>query len=505
MPAKPEKQRVAPTARLLWHHLHNRFEIESPNAANLQSLTVKTPAASGSGGLPVILGPKPENYAMHNFAATASLRIALCVTAVAWTSTQALAQAPTTIKAAAQEQSPPTGDQQMHAAAAPVPMQGVSIGTQNRCGYNVCNLPAQPQVAAGRCQNCGVAVDCADNCGGKRQSWRDLHRYNFQPLAHGEYIGPVRLPSNIDYRVRVGDEIRFVYILSREILSDSFPLRVGDELQITSLTDEEVALGDVGLGRGVVIQPDGMLYLRLIGPVRAAGLTIPQLRRNLESIYTTKILNPAIDIIPIKTNTLLEDIRSAVDARAGQGGQAFTDSVHPDGTLRLPKLGPICVLGMTLDEIKREVNLRYRQIVAGLEVEPVLAQEARHFVFVYGEVAEPGRFELNGPTSVTQALALAQGANIGANTRQIVIMRRAEDWRLIATRVDLRGAHLGKVPTPADEIWLRDNDLIIVPPTPIKRMDDFVQQVFTDGIYGVFPFAQVGSGFEVGAGFFGGN
>jgi polysaccharide biosynthesis/export protein len=387
----------------------------------------------------------------------------------------------------------------------PVPspqMRGMQPGNVNRCGHTACNLPAQPQVAAGYCQVCTVAVDCADNGSGRRQDWSDLHRYNFQPLAHGEHLGPIRLPSTTDYRIRVGDQLRFIYILSRQVLTDSFPLQVGDELQVTSAIDDTVSLGDVVQGRGAQIQSDGMLYLRMIGPVRAAGLTIPQLRRTVEEAYKGKINDPAIDIIPIRTNTLLEEIRSAVVARVGLTGQSFTDSVHPDGTLRLPKLGPICVQGMTLDEIKREVNLRYQQIVAGLEVEPVLDIEAPHFVFVYGQVGQPGRFELLGPTSITQALALAQGAVVGGNTREIVIFRRAEDWRLIATRIDIRGAHLGKVPTPADEIWLRDGDLIIVPPTPIKRFDDFVSQVFTQGIYGIFPFAQVGSGFDVGVGAF---
>ncbi len=385
----------------------------------------------------------------------------------------------------------------------PLPVMGMQPGDINRCGLTGCNLPSQPQVTPGLCQPCTVGVDCADNCGGRRQDWRDLHRYNFQPLAHGEYLGPIRLPATTDYRVRVGDELRFVFILAREVMADSFPLQVGDELQVSSLTDEEgvIRMGDIVQGRGVQIQADGMLYVKLIGPVRAAGLTIPQLRRNLEEAYKDKILNPAIDIIPIRTNSLLEEIRSAVVARVGLAGQSFLDRVHPDGTVRLPKLGPICVQGMTLDEVKREVNLRYRQIVAGLEVEPILDREAQHFIFVYGQVTQPGRFELLGPTSVTQALALAQGVDTGGNTREIVVFRRAEDWRLIATRVDIRGAHLGKVPTPADEIWLRDGDLIIVPPTPIRRFDNFVSQVFTQGIYGIFPFAQVGSGFTVGAGF----
>jgi polysaccharide biosynthesis/export protein len=380
-------------------------------------------------------------------------------------------------------------------------LRGAIPGNVDRGGFSVDNLPAQPQVAKGRCQVCTLGVDCADNCGG-HQTFRDLHPYDFQPLAHGEHLGPVRLPSTIDYRIRIGDRLRFTYILSREVLSDSFPLRVGDELQITSVSDPSIKLGDVTQGKGVAIQPDGMLYLPLIGKVRAHGLTISQLRQNLENAYLEQIRNPAIDIYPIKTNTLLEDIRAAVDARAGQGGQVFFDTVQPDGTIRLPKLGSICVQGMTFDEVKREVNLQYREIVSGLEVETHMDTQAQHFIFVYGEVNRPDRYELLGPTSVTQALALAQGMRIGGNAREIVIFRRAEDWRLIATRVDLRGAHLGKVPLPTDEIWLRDSDLIIVPPTPITRFDNFVQQVFTDGIYGVFPLAQLGSGFTIRNGIF---
>lgn len=341
-----------------------------------------------------------------------------------------------------------------------------------------------------------MGLDCADNCGGKHQNWRDMHSYEFQPLAHGEYIGPVRLPAVDNYRVRTGDRLRFTYILSHERLSDSYPLHVGDELQISSITDPSIKVGDLVSGRGVAIQPDGTLTLPLIGQVAASGKTISQLRRNLEIAYKEQIRNPAIDVLAVKTNAPLEALRAAVDARAGQGGQAFLDTVHSDGTIRLPKLGAVCVQGLTLDEIKREVNLRYREVVFGLEVEAIIDAEATHFVYIYGQVTRPDRYELRGPTSVTQALAMAQGIQRGGNAREIVIFRRAEDWRLLATRVDLQGAYLGKVPLPTDEIWLRDNDLIIVPPTPIQRFDNFVRSVFTEGIYGVFPLAQVGSGLE---------
>jgi polysaccharide biosynthesis/export protein len=357
-------------------------------------------------------------------------------------------------------------------------------GTTNRCNYSLCNLPTQPQVAPGRCQPCTVAIDCADNCGGGIQSWKNLHPYPFGPLAHGEYLGPIRLPATLDYRLRVGDQLGFIFIDSPTQLFDTYRLMVGDELTIESNTDEKV--------RGnVTVLPDGMIFARLIGPVRSEGLTIPQLRNKLEKAYKDYIKEPSIDITPVKWNSLKTAVLNSVDARAGTGGQNYTDLVHPDGTVRLPKIGAVCVLGMTLDEVKREVNLRLHQAVPGLEVEPRILAEAQHTIFITGEVTNPNRYTLVGPTTVTQAIAMAGGTKLGSNLREIVIFRRAEDWRLIATRIDLRGAHLGKVGNPADEIFLRDSDLIIVPQTPIKLFNNFVKQVFTDGVYGVVPFGGI--------------
>ncbi len=375
----------------------------------------------------------------------------------------------------------------------PLPNLGVSsanlgtMGPYDKCGYSICNPPPQPEVAGGRCAPCISAIDCASSCG-QRLTWRDVQPYPFQPLKHGEYLGPIRIPSTIDYRIRVGDQIRFVYARSRDRLIENYRLRVGDRLAIRSVTDPDLRMGDINTGIGVEIQPDGLLYLNLIGNVRAAGYTVPQLRHNLENLYKDKIKDPAIDVQPIRTNTPLDDLIESVSNRTLGQGQVFTDSVHPDGTIRLMKLGAVCVQGMTMDEVKREINLRYAEIVTGLEVEPVLDQEAQHFVWISGEVTEPGRFQITGPTTVTQALALAKGIKLGGNNRQIVVFRRAEDWRLLATRLDIRGEHLGRVPNPADEIWVRDNDLIIVPPTPIKLFDNFVRQVFTEGIYGIVPF-----------------
>ena len=116
-----------------------------------------------------------------------------------------------------------------------------------------------------------------------------------------------------------------------------------------------------------------------------------------------------------------------------------------------------------------------------------MTQQADHFVYVLGEVGSPSRIRLDGPTTVLGAIAQAGGHLPEANMRQVVILRRAEDWRLISTMLDLQGAVYGKRPVPSDEIWLRDSDVVIVPERPIVRLDNWIEQIFTRGIYGVVP------------------
>ena len=344
--------------------------------------------------------------------------------------------------------------------------------------------PQQPTgVTSGACKPCITGVDCAQGPDGEKR-WHDAQGIDFGPLWHGEYIGPIRLPTLLDYRVRINDEVLVTYIPNRQVVPDEYKLTPGDELNINSVSDETINRDRVQ------IQPDGTIVVPLIVDTRimASGKSIGQLRRDLEVAFKKYINNPAINVEPFKVNTAVEDLKDAVNGPFAAGGRVLTTVVNPDGRIQLVGIGSVYVLGMTLEEIKRELNLRYRSKFVGIEVEPRLSRTAPHFLFVFGEVATQGRFEMNGPTTVTQGLALAGGLKLGANNRQVLIFRRAEDWRLVSTMLDLRGGQLGKRPNPSDEIWLRDSDLIIVPPKPIKLFGNAVQQVFTDGLYRIVPF-----------------
>lgn len=346
------------------------------------------------------------------------------------------------------------------------------------------------------------AVDSTAGQGCGEVGWDARGCIPWQEFAQGEYIGHARTQHVSEYRLREGDGLAVFYRRTREELSRPYELEVGDRIRVESLTagggaatssgEAEAPQADDNITRELVVQPDGTITLPLLGQVRATRQTVPSLRDELERRYKEFFRVPSITVTPIAVNTKLEDLLNTVDSRSGiAGGLQIQVTVTPSGHIQLPGIGDAYVQGLTLAEAKQEIDARYNATVPGVQVTLVLTQRAQRFIFVLGEVGQAGRFELEGPTTVMGALSLAGGWRQGANLRQIVVFRRGPDWRLMATMLDLRGALYGRRPVPADDIWLNDSDIVLVPKTPIQQADEFIEQVFTRGLYGVVPAEKV--------------
>jgi len=338
---------------------------------------------------------------------------------------------------------------------------------------------------------CGVDCSGCPNCR-RGASWRASRPIPWEVFAQGEYIGPSRVQHVPEYQVRVDDVLELVYWFTYEASDEAYRFQIGDQLMIESLSDPNLNRGDLTQGSGLMIQPDGTITVRLLGQVPAAGRTVEELRADLERRYLDLYKIPSITVTPLQTNARLEALRSAIDARFGQGGQVRRVTVTPEGTIQLPGLPSAPAQGLSLAELERETEERYAaEFGPGVNVTVFLVQRAPRFVYVVGEVAHPGRFVLDQPTTAIQALSMAGSWKVGANLHHIVILRRTEDWCLIATKLDLYGALFGKTPCPADEIWLRDSDVVIVPQGRLLQMDNLIELVFTRGLYGVIPFQGV--------------
>jgi len=360
-------------------------------------------------------------------------------------------------------------------------------GSYGGGGYGSTN---QPYKSNGVVKHFAGVNEYTRGSGGGEPAWRDAEMIPWEAFAYGEYIGPHRQPHVAEYRLRVADQLEFVYILTREKSPEAYRFYVGDTISISSAIDSSINVPTIA------IQNDGAVSLTLIGQVRVAGKTIDDLQRELNERYSKYFQNPSIVVQVIQGDTPLQDLLNSVDARAGTGGQSRTATVAPDGTVQLPLIGNVPAIGLSLDEIEREINARYRMRLAGISVTPVLTERAPRFIYVTGQVANPGQFELTGPTTALQAIALAGGENVGGNLRQIIVFRRDQNWRLTATKLDLAGALFGKSPHPSDEIWLRDSDIILIPRSPIRRLSDQVNLYLTATLYAIFPQQGVAFNFD---------
>ncbi len=318
---------------------------------------------------------------------------------------------------------------------------------------------------------------------GREPRWNDQQMVPWEDQAYGSYLGPIRPPHTPEIRLRINDTLDFVYMITRRADGTPYQFYPGDTISIT-------ASGDPSLNQpSLLVLSDGTVSLPLIGTVVVAGKTVQHLTDELNYRFREEgnVRDPRVVVQVIRGDTPQEELRQAIVANFGQNGQSRQVVVSPDGTIQLPLIGPVPALGLTLEEMAREVNARYSMYMRGITVNPILVQRAEHAVYVLGQVNQPGRIVMNGPTSVMQAIAQAGGWQNGSNLRQIIVFRRDANWQLVATKIDLRGALNGRRPYPADEIWLSDSDIVLIPKSPIQRFSEGVDLYLARSLYSIFP------------------
>jgi polysaccharide export outer membrane protein len=135
--------------------------------------------------------------------------------------------------------------------------------------------------------------------------------------------------------------------------------------------------------------------------------------------------------------------------------------VRPDGRISVPLLGDVPAAGMTPLALRQALTEGYKEYVTAPGVSVVVKEINSQKVFVTGEVAHPGAFDLRPRTKLMQVLALAGGLTPYAKGR-VVLLRDTRDGqadRRFEIRLDgiISGKH------PADNMVLQPGDTLVVP------------------------------------------
>jgi polysaccharide biosynthesis/export protein len=134
--------------------------------------------------------------------------------------------------------------------------------------------------------------------------------------------------------------------------------------------------------------------------------------------------------------------------------------VRPDGKITLKLLNDIDVVGLTPEQLREKLAKDATKFLEEPAPTVIVKQINSRKVFITGEVAKPGPYPLNSPTTVIQLITLAGGLNEYAKREEIGILR-TENGK--TTRLPFNYEQIREGKRLEQNVSLKPGDTVIVP------------------------------------------
>lgn len=152
----------------------------------------------------------------------------------------------------------------------------------------------------------------------------------------------------------------------------------------------------------------------------------------------------------------------------------FNDSVtvQPDGYISLRGIGDTLAAGKTVPELDASLRKVYAKILHDPVITVSLTDFEKPYFIALGEVSKPGKYDLHGDMTVTQALAIAGGYTDEAKHSEILLFRRVSDnWAEVKT---LNVKRMFDQKDLAEDIYLQPGDLLFVPKNFVSKAKPYL-------------------------------
>jgi len=173
------------------------------------------------------------------------------------------------------------------------------------------------------------------------------------------------------------------------------------------------------------------------------------------------------------------DITFDLSPEFNQSGVA----VQPDGFVTLHGVGDIKVQGQTVPQLTETLRKTYSKILNDPVISVVLKDFQKPYFIADGQVARPGKYELRGDTTLTEAIAMAGGFLETAKHSQVVLYRRVDDNWTSAQLINVKKMEADR--SLREDPFLHPGDMLFVPKNTLSKVKPFI------------PTANVGSYFPI--------
>jgi len=147
-------------------------------------------------------------------------------------------------------------------------------------------------------------------------------------------------------------------------------------------------------------------------------------------------------------------------------------TVQPDGFVSLRGIGDVHVAGKTVPELTHYLCEAYGKIMVSPDLVVILKNFDKPYFVAAGQVLKPGKYDLRGNTTLTEAIAEAGGFTDKSKHSQVLLFRRISDkWseaKVIDVKKMLHSKDLDEDP------MLEAGDMIFVPQNRISKIARFL-------------------------------
>lgn len=165
----------------------------------------------------------------------------------------------------------------------------------------------------------------------------------------------------------------------------------------------------------------------------------------------------------------------AIQIKDNKDISAESIRVGPDGKIARPLIGTVMVAGRTVSEVQAEIQNRYAQFIKNVDVTVMVTGFNSKWIYVDGEVRNPGRYPYTGSDSVVNALSQAGFLTRGASPNGLHVCRgNPNDPEIYPVRYkDIL------VDDDSRTNWLlAPEDIVYVPPTFMRKVGYAIEEIF---------------------------
>jgi len=149
-----------------------------------------------------------------------------------------------------------------------------------------------------------------------------------------------------------------------------------------------------------------------------------------------------------------------------------TVTVQPDGYITLRGIGDVHIAGQTVPEATESIRQAYSKILHDPVIIVALTDFNKPYFVVSGQVGKPGKYDLRGDTTVSEAVAIAGGFSDNAKHSQVLLFRRvSNDW-VEVKKLDLK--QMLQAANLSEDLHLLPGDMLFVPKNRVSKVRPWI-------------------------------